>query len=362
MKETLPAKNYLDPGIFEIEQDRIFRSSWHYVGHVEKLVDPGDFFVCEVAGQSLIVARNTSGAISAFHNVCSHRAARLLDGEGCKRRFSCPYHGWTYNMEGELLRAPNAENVAGFNTADYGLKPCAIEEIHGLVFVNLSANPVALNTMAQGLKEELQSYSPNLPELQFVHRTEAMLSANWKVVVENFSECYHCQLIHKEFVNGIVEPESYRIRVHGLWQKHQSTSRTGSGKAYDFEAQKGTYAAEFGAWYLWPNFAFQSYPGGAVHVWKWTPLETGKTHVAVDWYFPDSDLRDWQRDLIRHHAATTFAEDIPLVESVQQGLGSQVYDQGPLMVDEAGSVLSEHGVVAIQDLWQEAMRSQSDGR
>ena len=107
--------------------------------------------------------------------------------------------------------------------------------------------------------------------------------------------------------------------------------------------------------WLWPNFAFQSYPGGAVHVWKWTPIGPARTHVSVDWYFPSPELRDWERDLIRHHAETTFAEDIPIVESVQQGLASRAYRCGPLMIDEEGSQMSEHAVAAIQDLWQQAM-------
>ena len=356
MHTTIPAENYLDPAVYAMEMERVYKTTWQYVGHVERLRNPGDFFTSDVAGQSLIVIRDDAGAINAFHNVCSHRAARLLDGEGCKKRFSCPYHGWTYDSLGHLIAAPNAANVEAFDKTRYGLRPCAVEVMHGLVFVNLVAAPASLDAQAEGLEAELKDYAPALPDLRFVHRTEATLRANWKIVVENYSECYHCQLVHKDFVNGVVDPESYRIRVHGLWQKHLSRSRTGTAKAYEYE-ETATHSKEFGAWYLWPNFAFQSYPGGAVHVWKWTPIDPGTTHVAVDWYFPETKLKDWEQDMIRHHAETTFAEDIPIVESVQKGLSSQAYNTGPLMIDPAGSVMSEHAVAAIQSLWRDAMEA-----
>ncbi len=127
-----------------------------------------------------------------------------------------------------------------------------------------------------------------------------------KVAVENFSECYHCELLHRDVVEGVVDPASYRIRVFQHSQKHVSRARTGEARAYDYDTAGG---GEFVAWWLWPNFAFQSYPGGRVHFWKWTPLDVGTTRVTVDWYFPDTELADWEQRLIEHHASLTFAED-----------------------------------------------------
>lgn len=360
VRDSLPSWIYRDPAVFSAEQERIFARTWQYVGHVETLRQSGAYMVREVAGESLIVIRDKDGDIRAFFNVCSHRAMRLLKGEGCTRRIACPYHAWTYDTKGDLISAPNADNVAGFDPAGRGLKPCRVETMHGLVFVNLDPDAPALAVAAAGLEDEFKAYAPTLPDLTFVHRTEATVKANWKVSVENFSECYHCTLIHREFVNGVVDPNSYHVRVNGLWQKHLSRSRTGTTKAYDFDDSAAPHANEFGAWWLWPNFAFQSYPGGAVHVWKWTAVDPETTHVAVDWYFPSADLEGWQRDLIDHHAATTFAEDLPIVEDVQQGLASRAYDRGPLMIDGAGTVLSEHGVAAIQDLWLAAMEGCDD--
>ena len=354
-QKTLPGSAYTDPEILHREQLAVFARTWQYVCHVEKLRKPGAYFVTEIAGESIIVIRDEDGDLRAFFNVCAHRAARLLSGEGCKKRITCPYHAWTYDSAGNLLAAPNAKNVAGFDTTKYQLKSCGIENLHGLIFVNLNKDAPSLRSFAVGLEQELADHAPSLPYLTFVHRTEAHLKANWKVAIENYSECYHCQLIHKDFVNGVVDPESYRVIIHDHWQTHKSRSRTGRAKAYAFDEGETKHASEFGAWWLWPNFAFQSYPGGAVHTWKWIPIDAGNTYVVVDWFFPSVDLRAWERELIRHHAATTFAEDIPLVESVQQGLASSAYEPGPLMIDAARSQLSEHGVLAIQDLWRGAM-------
>lgn len=350
--EALSAQAYTDEDVFCAERDAIFARSWQYVGHVEALRQPGDFFVCEVAGESLIVMRADAGAVNAFYNVCAHRAARLLDGAGCKQRFACPYHGWTYDSSGALLAAPNAQNVSGFDPAAYRLRACRVELHHGLVFVNLDDAATPLADQAPELLEDLERYAPDLPALTFVHRTETLLEANWKVAIENYAECYHCELIHKTLTGGVLDMSSYHIKVFDASQRHLSRAHAGADSPYDFGA-----AAETGfvAWWLWPGFAFQSYPGGRVHLWRWTPLAVDRTHLAVDWYFPSAELADWERELIEHHAATTFAEDQEMMASVQRGLRSRAYDSGPLMIDAAESQYSEHAVAAIQNLWRDAM-------
>ena len=355
--ETRPSHVYIDPDVFAGESERSYARAWQYVGHVEKVRTTGDFFVADVAGESIIVVRGNEGDLHAYYDVCARRAARVAQGEWCRKSFSCPYHGWTYDLKGALVAAPNTANVPDFRLSAHRLKSCRVEEIHGLIFVNLDRDAVSLADLAPGLEDELREYAPGLPNLTFVHRTESRLKCNWKIAVENYSECYHCTLVHKSFVQGVVNPESYRVRVHGLWQKHLSRSRTGTNKAYDFDHTARPHASEFGAWWMWPNFAFQTYPGNAVHVWKWTPLSVDRTHVTVDWFMPTVELEPWQRELIAHHAATTFAEDIPLVESVQQGVASCAYERGPLMIDEGLTQYSEHAGGAIQSLWRGTMEA-----
>lgn len=348
---TLPGRAYTDAALYRAERDAVFAHSWQFVGHVEQLREPGDYFVCEIAGESLVVIREDPETVNALFNVCAHRAARLLDGDGCRQRIACPYHGWTYDRGGRLIAAPNAHNVAGFDVGDYRLPRCRVELHHGLVFVNLDDDAPSLVAQAPELLADLVACAPELPRLTFAHRTEALLAANWKVAVENFSECYHCELLHRDFTRGIVDPGTYRIEVFAHSQCHRSRART------DLEAYRAEVGAdeEFVVWWLWPNFAFQRYPGGRVHCWRWTPLAVDRTRVTVDWYLPRAEPEAWERELIEHHARATFAEDIPIVERVQQGLGSRGYAPGPLMVDAEKSQYSEHAVAAIQQLWRDAM-------
>ena len=153
-------------------------------------------------------------------------------------------------------------------------------------------------------------------------------------------------------LESVLDFESYSIETFARSQKHHSGSQQGDARAYQFDDLSAT---EFVAWWLWPNFAFQSYPGGRAHLWKWTPVDVAHTHLTVDWYFPNKDLAEWESELIRHHAATTFQEDQNIIASVQLGLGSRACQPGPLMIDDAKSVLSEHAVAAIQQLWRDAM-------
>lgn len=350
--EALPAESYIDAETIQREQSKIFSRSWQYACHIEKLRRPGEFIVCEIAGESLILIRDNEGGINAFYNVCGHRAARLLDGEGCKKRFSCPYHGWTYNTRGELISAPNAKNVTGFDVGNYRLQSCQVEVVHGLVFVNLDTGAPPLQQQNPEFVADLKSYAPDLPALTFVYRTETHLQANWKVAIENYAECYHCELIHRELVSSVLDFESYQIEAFSFSQRHLSRPQQGKGRAYEFDESAET---EFVAWWLWPNFSFQSYPGGRVHFWKWTPIDVGHTHLTVDWFFPSHDMAEWESEMIHHHAATTFVEDQALIESVQLGLASRGYQAGPLMIDQDKSRYSEHGVAAIQQLWRDAM-------
>ena len=350
--KALPAAAYIDAEVYRREQDRIFARCWQFACHVEKLRNNGDFVVCEVADESLIVIRENDETINAFYNVCNHRAARLLDGEGCKQRFACPYHAWTYNTRGELVAAPNASEVPGFDVSRLRLNSCRVEVVHGLVFVNLDNDAEPLQEQFPGLIDDLVSYAPHLPVLTFVHRTETTMQANWKVAIENYAECYHCELIHRELVGRVLDFDSYSIEVIGKAHKHLSRPQSGKARAYDYDESTDT---EFVAWWMWPNFSFQSYPGGRVQCLEWTPIDASQTRLTVDWYFPSKNMAGWEREMIDHHARTTFAEDLAVINSVQQGLGSRSYQPGPLMIDRHNSRYSEHAVAAIQRFWLDAM-------
>lgn len=353
LARTLPGRAYCDENVFVREREAIFAQTWQYVGHVEKVRNPGDYFVADVAGESLLVVRSVGGMLRAFFNVCAHRGARFASGEGCRKRFSCPYHAWTYDTEGRLVGATNADDVPGFRLQDYGLQSCRIEELHGLVFVNLDPGAVPLREDMAGLCERLVEYAPGLPELTFVHRTQAEVHGNWKIAVENYSECYHCAIVHKSFfAEGKVSAASYRIVPYGRWHEHLAQS------GYEVRGDEGSaHAGEFGAWWMWPNFAVQTHPGYLVNVRQWVPLAVDSSRVTVDWFMPVDAATDEHRAEFREHAATVFQEDIPLIEAVQRGIESRAYKPGPLMVDRDKTGMSEHAVQAIQALWRNSMET-----
>ncbi|MDH3667995.1 MAG: aromatic ring-hydroxylating dioxygenase subunit alpha [Paracoccaceae bacterium] len=339
--ETLPSRLYTDGGVFAEEQDRIFARAWLFAGHRTQVAAPGDYFTCRAAGENLIVIHGQDGEIRAFHNLCRHRGHALLIGAGQVRRITCAYHAWTYDDTGALRAAPNMENVKGFDPACHGLRPVRLEVFHGLIFVNLEdgAQPFAPQTGAADA--EIAEALPSLETRVFAHRTEALLKANWKVAIENFAECYHCQTVHKTFVQGVVQPESYRVVPRGFCELHDSVSRDGTDR--------------FQGWRVWPLMALQSYPGGIAMTFRWIPLSINETKVEVDWWLPAAEPTPEEAELIRAHAETTFAEDIPLVESVQAGLESRGFETGLIMVDEVNSHRSEHGVKVFQDLYRREM-------
>ena len=361
LSKCLHASMYTDSEVFNSELQKVFAHSWQYVGHVEQVAHPGDYFVAAVAGESLLITHSPDGELNALFNVCAHRAARVADGSGCKDRFSCPYHGWTYDAKGRLLHAANAEHVPGMRIENFALTPCALEVLHGLIFVNLDTACESLTTCVPGLAADLQVYAPQLPAMHFAHRTEALLKTNWKVAVENFSECYHCPLVHRSFFSqdgstegGGVDANSYRVDLHGLWHKHHGDAYQQADEAKESSATLD-HSEQFAGWWLWPNFAIQNHPGGMVNIRQWQPVSVDKTYVFVDWYLPSNEPNEHEKTVFAEHASGVFAEDIPIVEMVQQGLSSRGYRGGPLMIDREHTVLSEHAVAAIQSLWRDAM-------
>ncbi len=339
--ETLPSRLYTDPQVFVEEQDRIFARAWLFAGHQTQLPAPGDYFTCQAAGERLIVIRGRDGDLRAFYNLCRHRGHTLLTGGGNARRITCAYHAWTYDDTGALHAAPNMENVTGFDPDCHGLKPVRLELFHGLIFVNLDDGAPPFSAQAGAAEAEIAEAVPKLADRVFAHRTEATLNTNWMVAVENFAECYHCQVVHKTFVQGVVRPESYRVIPRGFCELHDSVSRDGKDR--------------FQGWRFWPLMALQSYPGGIAMTFRWIPLSAARTKVEVDWWLPAAEPTAEEAELISAHAATTFAEDIPLVESVQQGLESRGFGTGLIMVDQANSDRSEHAIKVFQDLYRREM-------
>ncbi|MCG7518480.1 aromatic ring-hydroxylating dioxygenase subunit alpha [Ruegeria sp. Ofav3-42] len=353
--QSLPSQSYCDDTVFSQERTRIFRRSWHLIGHSTDIANFGDYVVEEIDGISVIVIRGQDGEIRAFYNVCVHRGHELLQGSGCTKKMTCPYHAWTYDTTGQLRAAPNAASFPGFEKEKYKLRSVRVELFFGLILVNLDDAAQPLASLAESALPEISEYAPNLPHYRRADRTDRLAQANWKVVAENFNECYHCAVVHKTLTAGVVDPDQYRTRGFDYGIRHASPARPDSQKSYSYVADPEARTDKFLTWWFFPLFALQVYPGGIVNTYRWKPLIVNRTKIEVDWWLPDSEPNAVEREIIHQHRTTTFAEDGPIVDSVQRGLETGAIGAGALVVDDACSSQSEHPIMAFTALYQGAM-------
>lgn len=332
---------YRDPRFLEIERTQIFHKSWQYLCHENKLAEPGSFVAADIQGQSIFAARDADGKLRAFYNVCRHRGHELLAGEGKVRFITCPYHAWVYNLDGSLRHARRSELVENFNIGDICLRRVQVELFCHLVFVNLDPDAPTLAEQSGELGQEVLGYAPDLAGLQHAHRLSYRVQANWKVVIDNFLECYHCPVAHRDFVS-LVDMNTYRVTAHERYSSHIAKAGVSANSAYSVE---GASVTDHAVWHLWPNTALLRYPGrGNFMVWRFIPVSAEETIEEFDFFYESATPSEMEMDAIRYIDTVLQPEDIGLVESVQRGMRTPAFEQGRFMVDPAGSGLSEHAV------------------
>ena len=353
---SLEARYYTDPAIYEKERLGLFSRTWQFAGHEGQVRDPGDYFAFEIAGESLFCIRGRDGALRTFHNVCQHRAHRLVEGSGTTRVVVCPYHAWTYELSGALRAGPNIKSVPGFDRSAIRLSSVRTETFHGFVFVNLDEDAEPMDEWYPGVREELADYVPDIAALEPLEWVEIPERCNWKVSVENYSECYHCSLNHPTFSTGVIRPETYDIQPadRGRVLRHTTECQSLDAMSYDVDLST-PHAGEYRSFFLWPTFSFQVYPGNVLNTYHWRAHGVDRCTVWRGWHTPGG----WDDDAIRRLAAqdrsTTVEEDIRLVESVQRGLRSRGYRPGPLVLDPACGLNSEHSICTLQRWMREAV-------
>ena len=352
---SLDARYYTDPGIFRAEQGGLFMRTWQFAGHASQLEEPGDYFAFEIAGQGVFCIRDRDGEIRAYYNVCQHRAHELVAGAGNARLVVCPYHAWTYELTGELRSGPNVKSVPGFYRSKICLTPVRVEDFCNFIFVNLDPDAAPMDDWFPNVRQEVSAYVPQIGQLKPVEWVEIPENCNWKVSVENYSECYHCSLNHPTFSSGVINPDTYDIQPQGHCLRHTTECRNLDDMTYPVDLDANAYAGKYSSWFLWPMFSFQVYPGNVLNTYHWRPVDAGHVVVWRGWYAVGDADGEIATKLAVQDRETTVEEDIRLVESVQRGLTSRGYRPGPLVVDPACGVNSEHSVKVLQGWMREAV-------
>lgn len=330
---TPPSLWYTDKTFADFEKDAVFGGNWLVAARVEQLKTSGQYVATEVAGQPLVLVRNDEG-ISAFYNVCRHHAAQVMaSGQGCTKAMVCPYHGWSYRLDGSLAATPQFEGVCQFEKAQNGLKPvrCAIWQ--HWVFVCLRDDGPELPEFLGGLHDVLDQH--NQQNIQFYRRVEYALNCNWKIYVDNFLDGgYHVPVLHKG-LNSALDFRQYKIEIK---DRHCLQScPTKSGDTEFSKVRTGT------ARYYWqyPNLMINLYDGimGIILV---ESVAVDQCKVIFEYYFDDNHpliTESFKRHSVEV-ANQIQDEDVAVCHSVQKGLSSKGYDTGRLSVKrEAGEHL-----------------------
>ncbi|MGW5266561.1 aromatic ring-hydroxylating oxygenase subunit alpha [Microbispora sp. NPDC004025] len=355
---SLRSEAYTDPRWLEADIRAIFARTWQWVCHVEKLRSPGSYVSATVAGMPIAIVRDRDGALRAFYNVCKHRAHELLTGSGTTRNIVCPYHAWTYGLDGRLKAARRADRMPTFDKSEICLDQVPVEEFGGFVYVNLDPGAAPLAEQAGDLAAEIARWAPDVAELTLAKRLTYDIASNWKNVIDNFLECYHCHVAHKEFVD-LVDMDTYEVKTHGIWSSHFAEAGKQENAAYDVA---GASVTEHAVWWLWPNTCLLRYPGrGNFMVLQVIPAGPDRTLETWDFYFETPELMGAEVEAVRYIDEVLQQQDITIVESVQRGMNTPAFDQGRIVYDPSGSGLSEHGVHHFHGLVLDAYRSWVEG-
>lgn len=335
---TLPQRCYSDPEWFQREIESIHSDMWLCAGRANQIPNAGDYFVRRVVNASIIITRDEQGGIRTFHNVCRHRGTLLCkDDEGkFAGRIQCQYHAWTYRLDGTLANAPHMEKVQGFCEADYPLKTIATALWDGHIFFNLSAHPIPFAQHLAGLDQKFRPW--RMEELQMVDRRVYQLKANWKLVLQNYSECLHCPIVHpllqkqSHYMSGENEPPqpTYLGGRMDLRDGVKSLTMDGTSNRCSLPGLSSDDQRHVYYYCLLPNFLLNLHPDYMLTFTLW-PRAVDQTEIICEWHFHPDEIRKPgfnPQDAIEFWDITN-KQDWELSELAQQGISSKGYQPGP---------------------------------
>lgn len=335
LASTIPSSWYTDARVAELERQRVFGGTWQVVGRTDQVAEPGQYLTADIAGEPVLVTRGRDGVLRGFFNVCRHHAAAVMT-EPCGRaeRLRCPYHGWTYGLDGQLLSAPQFEGALRFELAGNSLVPVHVGEWESFLFVHLGSDPVPLQSY---LGEMIPQFAPlGLANLTFVERREWTIGCNWKVFVDNYLDGgYHIPYLHRG-LNSILSFKDYTIQTFERFCLQSSPIDASGGEAMTAAVRHGRALY----YWLYPNFMLNWYEG-YLDTNLVIPLGRDRMKVIFDFYFADAGESARERNRRSMDVSERIQdEDHAICESVQRGLGSRAYGAGRLSVrHEAGENL-----------------------
>ncbi len=360
---------YRDPDIYQRDIDRIFMNSWLYAGHHSEIPQVGDWFLFELADESVIIVRSAEHDINALLNVCRHRGSRIcVENKGCSKILTCPYHAWSYDLKGQLRAAAYMDE--SFDKSSIALRKIHVELLEGMIFVNFADKPSSFAPVRVGLADCLSPY--RLKNAKVAHRQTYRIESNWKLAVENYCECYHCVPSHPEYSRGhsLAWPAMRTKELH----EDVLGRAAACGLGTDFVNRTYLEAPVFGADFAFERYALirghvtgsedgkpvapllggiRGYDGGAtdlqvgpvtyalmycdhVVIYRFTPLSIGKSECDITWLVnSDADEgRDYDRDKLIWLWDVTTQADRVIIKRNQQGVNSRFYLPGPLSTME----------------------------
>jgi choline monooxygenase len=332
---TLPAAWYTEPEWLDLERERIFERSWQYVGWVGNLGSPGSFLTTTAGRIPIVVVRGDDDELRALVNVCRHRGSVVVpEACGSRKTFQCRYHAWTYNLDGTLRKAPRLDEDARWDH-ELALERLRLETVGPFAFVCADAEAVSLPTLAAEWLPLLEESGLEYDNLVLRESRTYDVKANWKILAENFLECYHCPVSHHGF-SRLIDLDTYAGQVHSdaFWH-FRSSARAAAVEANtagirDLPPER----RELWNFVLWPNFMANIYPGaGNISTNRLMPLSADRTLAIYDFYFEPSASDEQVRENIEF-IDTVQREDVALCESVQRGLRSGRLDRGRFVETE----------------------------
>jgi len=336
-KRTLPARFYADAEQFALERERFFGTMWVAVGRTEDIAAAGDYMLRTVAGENLILVRQREGTIGAFYNVCRHRGTRLCTEESGRfaDRIQCPYHAWTYDLQGQLVAAPHMDGVPGFTRDDIRLGCVAVAEWDGLLFVNLSDAPEPFDLHVGPLRERFSAW--RMGELVRAFRLTYDVKANWKLIIQNYSECLHCPIIHptlqrlSHYMTGDNDPATNTWLGGSMLLRDEifTMSRDGKARRRPLPGLSDEQRRHVYYYAVLPNLLLSLHPD-YVMVHTLVPKAFDRTEIVCEWFFhptehanpafDPSDVIDFWDE--------TNRQDWHVSELSQRGIQSRAYRPG----------------------------------